>query len=564
MSTRQTWLQLGLILGILLFINVLGSNFHGQFDLTEDKRFTLTAATRTQLKQIKEVVFIKVLLDGEFPAGFKRLQRATKEILDDFHNESAMITYQFEDPTTGTPEEVAKRSEQLGKDGIKPFSLFIVENGQKTQRLAYPYAIISYNNRQEVVKLLENQVPGSSQEVVLNNSVSMLEYKLTSAIRNVINNTRPNVAFVVGHGELAGFEMADLLKSLQGFYNTVPVDLDSTFVIKPEIIPALIVAKPRRAFSDRDKFVIDQYVMHGGKIIWLVDRLAADTDSLARYPRFSPVDYPTNLEDILFKYGVRVQPNLVLDLECGAIALSTGKPDEAKAPETFPWPYYPVAAPRSDHPIVKNLDRVWFRYPSSIDTIQTKTYIKKTILLASSNYSRIQRTPVEIGLETVKNAPDKKQFNQPNQSLAVLLEGEFPSVFENRVSSEMQQALNDIKSPFIAKSKPTSMIVVSDGDVARNDISTKDNSHLPLGYSRDANYCFDNKDFIMNGIEYMLGNNGNLQARSKNVTLRLLDAQASDAQKTLWQVFNIGGPLMLVGIFGWLFTWLRRRKYAGR
>ncbi len=562
MSARQRFTQLSLILGILLFINVLGSNFHGQLDLTEEKRFTLTQPTRTQLKSLKEVVFVKVLLDGDFPAGFKRLQRATKEILDDFRNQSSLIEYQFEDPSTGTPEEIKLRSESLKKDNIFPFSLYIVENGQKTQKLAYPYAIISYNNRQEVVNLLENQIPGTSQEVVLNNSVSMLEYKLTSAIRNVMNKERPNVAFTVGHGELQGFEMADLLKSLQGFYNTVPVDLDSTFVIKPDVIAALIVAKPRRTFSDRDKFILDQYVMHGGKIIWMLDRLAADTDSLSRYPSFVPMDYPTNLEDILFKYGVRIQPNLVLDMESSAISVSTGKRDEANKLEPFPWPYYPVAAARTNHPIVQNLDRVWFQYPSTIDTIQTKTNIQKTILLASSAYSRIQRTPVEISLNTLTVKPDPKQFNQPNQALAVLLEGEFPSVFENRVSIEMQQTLDQIKSPFMPKSKQTSMIVVSDGDIARNAVNPKDGSHSPLGYSRDANYCFDNKDFILNSIEYMLGNGGNLQARSKNVTLRLLDAQTADAQKSIWQAFNIGGPLVLIGLFGWIFMWRRKRKYS--
>jgi ABC-2 type transport system permease protein len=562
LNKRQSLLQLSLVLGILFFLNIIAQYFYGHLDLTEEKRYSLTTPTRQLLNGLKDGVYVKVLLEGNFPAGFKRLQGATKEMLDDFRSESGYIEYEFEDPSKGTVEQINNRRKELAKDGLIPVNLRVMENGEKKERVIYPAAIVSYGGRSIPVNLLENEVPGRSNEVVLNNSVSLLEYKFANAIQKLKSNNKSNIAFTGGHGELEGLQTADLEKSLRQFYNTGRLFLDSIVTISPEI-SVLIVAKPRTAFSEKDKFKIDQYVMNGGKVMWLIDRLTASLDSMQRQPNFMPNDYPINLEDILFKYGARIQPNLVLDLDCSKIPLVTGKLGNAPQFELFPWYYSPSVAAISKHPIVKNLDRVSLQFPSSIDTVRTKTPVKKTILLTSSQYSRLQFSPVRLNFEMLRYDADKTKFDKPNQNLAVILEGEFPSMYENRVTDDLTAGLQQLNLAYKAKSIPTKMLVVSDGDIAANEVTNvAEKSYAPLGYNKYEKHLYANKDFLINAIEYLLDDNGVIAARTREVKLRLLDGVRTKSEKTFWQVLNVGVPLLLLLVFGWLFNFLRQRKYG--
>ncbi|MCW5922951.1 MAG: gliding motility-associated ABC transporter substrate-binding protein GldG [Saprospiraceae bacterium] len=559
----QAFLQFGLFCGILLFANILASAFYTHLDLTEEKRFTLTRPTRELLKGLKDRIYVQVLLEGEFPAGFKRLQTATRDMLNDFRAVSGYIDYQFDDPNQGTLEDVNERRKALAEQGIVPVNLRVADQGQRSQRLIYPVAVVHYGNRRVVVKLLENESPSLNPEVVINNSVSLLEYKFANAIKKILTPERLPILFTKGHGELDRLQTSDLERALNQFYDTDRITLDSLVQLRPQDCALLIVAKPLTEFSEKDKFKIDQYLMQGGRVLWLIDRLNADLDSMRHTGHFVPSDYPLNLEDMLFKYGARIQPDLVLDLECSRIPLATGQMGNAPQMELFPWYYHPAVLPTGNHPIVKNLDRVELRFCSSIDTIRTKTPVKKTRLLTSSRYSRLQFSPIDLNFEILRYDPDPAKFDKGMQTVGLLLEGIFPSNYENRVSAEMQAGLQQLGLTFRAESEPTRMLVISDGDVAANfvrDAAKKE--WLPLGYNRFENSTYANKDLMLNAIEYLIDPTGVIEARTKEVKLRLLDTVKAKKEQALWRVLNIGVPLVFLGVFGWFFNWRRKRRYA--
>jgi ABC-2 type transport system permease protein len=412
--------------------------------------------------------------------------------------------------------------------------------------------------------LLENNSPTLSPEEVINNSVSLLEYKFANAIKKAMSPDRLNIFFSAGHGELEELQLLDLERGLRQFYNTGHVLLDSFTQIKTDQCALFVVAKPRSAFSEKDKFKIDQYVMQGGRVLWLIDRLNADLDSL-RNPtaRFVPTDYPLNLEDMLFKYGARIQPDLVLDLQCTKIPIQVGMSGNGPQFELLPWYYHPAVLPTGRHPIVKNLDRVELRFCSSIDTIRTKTAIRKIPLLQSSRYSRLQFSPIDLNFSSIGKEADPAKFDKGMQTVGLLLEGRFSSVFENRVSAEMNAGLQQIGLQFRSVSEPTRMLVISDGDVASNfvrDPATKE--YLPLGFNRFEKATYANRELLLNAVEYLMDPTGVIEARSKEVKLRLLDTVRARQEKTMWQAVNLGLPLLFLAVFGWLFMWRRKKKYA--
>lgn len=548
-----------MILGIAVMLNILGSAFFAQVDLTEDKRFSLTRPTIEMLRTIDDVVYVEVLLEGEFPAGFKRLQRSVRELLDRFRAYSPYIEYSFTDPNRGTVEEINQRREELAKDGIVPTNLRIREAEGTAEKLIYPYAKVTYAGRTAVVDLLDEQARGNTPDEQLNTSISQLEYNFASAFQRVIQGYKAVVAFTVGHGELNELERKDLVRSLRYYYEVGTFNLDSAYQI-PQKIEVLIVAKPRLPFSDRDKFLIDQYVMNGGKVIWLIDRLNVELDSLRRTGAYVPMDYPLELDDILFRYGVRVNPDLVLDLRCSRIPMVI---DARGTQELFPWYYHVISMPQTEHPIVKNLDGINLFFPSSIDTVKTKTPVRKTILLTSSENSRIQPNITRLGFEILRYDPDPEKFNKQHIPLAVLLEGEFPSLFENRLTEAFEATLDQIGVPFRATSVPTRMMVVSDGDVARNFVVNPQTGQvMPLGYNRFERYQFANKDFLLNAVEYLRDDHGIIEARGKEVKLRLLNTARARNEAASWQALNIGLPLLLLMIFGFIWNWVRRKKYG--
>ena len=561
-TASQRWMQ-ALVLGsILILLNIAASYFFFRIDLTGDKRYTLTKPTKTLIKSVKDIISVKVYLDGEFPAGFKRLQQSTKEMLDDFRALNPNINYEFTDPNVGTPEQVNDFRNKMKELGVIPTNLRIKQDDKTVEKIIFPYAIVNYGTRKFLVNLLESNVPGTSPEVVLNNSVGLLEYKLANAIQKLLKNEKQNILFTAGHGELQPFETADLEAGLRESYNTGRINLDTIVQIK-NIIDLLIVARPRSAFDEKTKFKIDQYIMNGGKVLWLIDRLAVSLDSLRRPGNaYVPYDYTLNLEDQLFKYGARIQPNLVLDMECSKIPLQTGMLGKTPQYDDFPWYYYPLITPKSNHPIVKSLDRVNLYFPSSIDTIQTKTNVHKEILLSSSKYSRLQPNTSRLNFEILRYDPEPERFNKPYQPVAVLLEGKFPSLYENRVSPEMQEGLTSLGLKYLPVSKETRQIVVSDGDIARNAYNPTTGEMRPLGYNVFERRVFANKAFLINSIEYLIEGRGIIEARAREVKLRLLDNIKVKEEKTYWQVINTLLPILLLILFGVFYVWYRKKRFA--
>lgn len=553
--------SLFLVLGILLAINFLAAFMPVVIDLTEDNRYTLTTATRSLLQEVEGPVYVEVLLGGSFPAGFKRLQRATREMLDDFRGETGLLEYTFTDPNTGTKEQINALRESFSKQGMNPTNLRIKENGETTEKLIFPYAVISYGGRSVPVSLLESEVPGLPPEVILNNSISLLEYKLSSALHRLIRTEKPNIVFIRGHGELTPEQTSDLRKDIRPYYSFSFLTLDSVFRIHPEV-DLIIVAKPRGAFSEPDKFKIDQYIMKGGKALFLIDPLSVSLDSMRLNRDFMPMEYDLNLDDLLYKYGARIEKNLVLDLECSRIPLQVGMVGNNPQYDLFSWYYHPAVQSELDHPLVKNLNRVNFDFPASLDTIQTKTNIRKTILLSSSNYSRLQYPPVQIGFDILRYEPDPAKFNKGPQPLAVLLEGQFPSNYENRVPQVFLDSLSARGESFAALSEPTSIIVVSDGDVIRNPYNPVTNEVKALGYNVYERRQYANKDFALNMVEYLLDQRGLIEARSRDVRLRLLDKVKVTEEKSYWQLINLVLPLAILILFGLGFHFWRKRCYA--
>lgn len=556
---QQSFFQLGLIIGIAFFLNFLGNVFFTHIDLTEDKRFTLARPTKEMLNSLEDVVYVEVLLEGEFPAGFKRLQRSVREMLNDLRSESGgLVEFTFTDPNIGTVDNVNQRREEMAKSGIVPTVLRVKDVEGTAEKLIYPYAKIQYQNKTAVVNLLEGD-DGRPQEEALNYSISQLEYKFANALHKLSMGVREVIAFTVGHGELDENERKEVVKNLRAYYEVGTFNLDSSTVVPPQV-KVLIIAKPRAPFSDRDKFLIDQYIMSGGKVIWLIDRLNVELDSMRRTANYIARDYDLDLDGMLFKYGARVNPDLVLDLQCSRIPMVI---DQVGKQELFKWYYNPIVLPRSDHPMVKSLDGINLMYPSSIDTIKTKTPVEKTILLTTSQYGRIQPNVTRLNFEILRYEPDPDKFNKPDIPVAVLLEGEFPSFFENKVTEGMKSMLTEIGQEFQPVSKPTKMLVVSDGDIARPFYNPINGQFFKLGYNPYERYMFANKDFLLNAVEYLKDEKGIIEVRSKDIKLRLMNTAKAEEEKTLWQLLNIVAPILFLILFGVIYNALRKRKYAG-
>jgi ABC-2 type transport system permease protein len=584
-SRAESITKLLIVLGILLAINIIGNYFFFQLDFTEDKRYTLTSGTKDLIKNLDDVVMVEVLMEGDYPSMFKRLQTAVREILNDFKSYSGFIEFRFVNPLEGSAEDVKAAQENLRKMGMNAVNLSEGDAGETKFKVVYPYAVVTYKTRQPiVVDLLENKTATASQEQIINNSVNLLEYKFTNAIQRLQLREKPVVAFTTGHGELDSLRISDFKNSLSQFYSVGDINIGadnrpSINVLKPYRdtsfvnpdgtkgktafdtvkVDVLVVAKPLGSFSEPEKFEIDQYVMRGGKVVWLIDAMNAELDSVNRYPDFFARDYPHNLDDMLFRYGARINKDVVSDLTSSKIPLVVGMMGNEPQTKLFNWWYFPIAfSPDSKHPIVKALDGVDTRFPSSIDTIRTKTNVKKTVLLASSKNSTLRLSPLEFHrLGEVQKTP---KWNKSNIPLAVLLEGEFSSLYENRVSPRMDSMLRSINMPFIAQSTPTAMIVVSDGDIAAS--STRYNDAFPLGFNRFENYTYGNKDFLFNCIEYLLDKKGIAASRTKEAKLRLLDKVAIKEGRTYYQFINVVLPILILALFGFIFNFLRKRKYA--
>jgi len=552
-----------LILGLIILINIASNFFNGFIDLTEDKRFTLSDSTVDFIKDVDDIIYVRVLLEGDFPAGFKRLRAATLDRLQQFADVNPRLEYKFENPMSGTGEQKRARQEELKAMGMIPTNLTIADGDERRNKIVYPYAVINYGSRQMLVNLLEPQ--GSlDQETALNNSINLLEFKIANAIQKLTREELPNVVFSTGHGELPDFQTAKLEQDIKSYFDTGRLNLDSLVQLKPEDVDLLIVPAPQTAIPVKTQFVIDQYLMNGGKVIWLIENFKVNLDSIDRNNLYVPKKVEHGLDDILFKYGVRVANNLIMDLQCGPVPQVIGGAGGKPQTVLKPWFYHILSASTSDNPIVKNIDRVKFKFPSTLELVGTENDgIKKEVLMASSEYSRFQIYPMRLTFEIGKIEPDPDKFNKGPQPIAVLLEGEFESFFKNRVTAENEQVLQSIGASFKEKSVNTKQIVISDVDFMKNLYDPKTGRISPVGFDRLEDKVYPgNKSMIVNAIEYMSDDFGLLEARSKDFKLRLLDKVKTKTEKTKWQVINLLLPLLLLWLFAFIFFLWRRRKYA--
>ena len=550
------------LLAIVALINFVGSFYFKRIDLTTEKRYTLAETTKKLLKNIDDEFLFKVYFEGNFNPSFNRLKNEAKEILDEFRAYSNnQIQYEFINPGEGlTQEEKNNIEKQLYEKGLVPTEIIDKKDDKTSQIRIFPGAIVSYKGREAVWQIFTRQM-GPSAEECINNSVQELEYSLTNTIRKLQRTKKPEVTFIEGHHELDTIHKYELMRSLSEYYTVNRTSINGQLSALDRS-DAIVIAKPDSAFNinNRDKFIIDQYIMNGGKVLWLIDPVSIDMDTLALKGFSIGFNRPLNIEDMLFKYGVKLNPVLIQDMQCSQILMNIGFKSGQPDLKMFPWVYFPLVLPDISHPIVKNLDLIKFDYISSLDTIVSARGIKKTILLKTSKNTKVQVTPARIGLGMARYPVKESQFKEGYQNIACLLEGSFSSFVEHRRLPSILQGNPDFK--FLDKSKPTKMIVVADGDVASNDFQKSSGITYPLGYDKYSKQTYANKTFLLNCINYLLDDEGMLQLRSREVKLRLLDKKKIKLQRTKWQAINVLVPLLMLTVFGLIQFFYRKRKYS--
>lgn len=543
--------------------NFAGHYLFKRFDLTEDKRYTLSQTSLNIISEVKDPLYVDVFLEGNFPGEFKKLQTETQQLLEEFKASNSNIIFQFINPLD-KEEEREKTLQQFYDRGLTPLNVTLDEKGKQTQEIVFPWAVVSYGNKSAKVPLLKNMMGASTAQKVVS-SVQHLEYAFSNAFNSVTKNREKKVAIIKGNGELHDLLLADFLKSVRENYFIGPFTLDSVAKSPENTLKELkkydlaIIAKPTEAFSDSEKQVLDQFLMHGGKTLWLVDQVNMEMDSLMETGENLAFPRDLNLNDLFFKYGVRIKPDLIKDIMATPISLATGEQGSATQYTKFPWLYspmiYPVANidPTKTSPIVSNLDGMKFEFTNPIEVL--KNNIKKTVLLQSSPYSKSVGTPTQVNLKMVQDRPEQKDFTgNGNIPVAVLLEGKFNSVYQNRV-------LPFAEKDFISTGKESKMILISDGDVVKNQLD-KNFQPLELGFDKWTNNLYANKEFMLNCVNYLLDDNGLINIRSKEVDLPILDTQKVVDNYTYSQIVTIGFPIALVLLFGVVFTYLRKKKYS--
>lgn len=578
MESKKKNIKKGHLIGFAVVImlvvaaNLIGSLFFTRIDLTTEKRYTLAPATRDMIKNLDDHVYFRVYLEGDFPAGFKKLRRETKEMLDEFRAYSKFIGYEFINPSASDDKQERDETYKiLVERGLAPTDLQVRSKEGMQQQIIFPGALVYYRDRELPVDLLDNQL-NAPPEAVLNSSAQNLEFKLAEVIKKLSRIQKPAIAFIEGHGELDEHEVFDLSRELNDQFRVERVSLNEQLnVLTRRTDPdkdgnvrilrnfeAIIIARPLNAFSEKDKFIIDQFIMHGGKVLWLVDPVLASMDSIGMSESTVGVDLKHNLDDQLFKYGVRLNRNLLLDLNSAAIGMRTGQVGNQPQIEFFRWYYFPLLTAASSHPIVRNLNSIKTQFVSSVDTVMVDG-VKKTPLLKTSDYSRIVSTPALITLALLREKADEKMYNKPGQVAGWLLEGSFRSLFENRVPPEIAESK---EIGYIEQSQPTSMIVIADGDIIRNQFHRQRGYPLPLGYDQDTKQTFGNKDFLLNSISYLVDGSGLVGIRSRELKLRLLDMSKVNASRLQWQIINVALPVILIILFGIILSYLRKQKYS--
>ena len=547
---------------VIVAINFIADKWFFRIDLTSEKRYTLADITKSFLRSMDDDILVKVYLDGDLNPGFKRLSRSAKEMLDEFQVYAPSLHYEFIDPGEGTRKERKAFVEHLEKMGLQPYPVIETkEDGRKTKSFVFPYAIIYFEGKEVPVNLLDN-IQGLSGQENLNHSIEALEFKFVNTLRKLTTKEKPAIAFLEGHGELDELDVIDITRDLSQNYRVERGKLsgDATELDKYK---AVIIAKPHIPFSERDKFIIDRYLMNGGSILWLVDAVNITLDSLRKHPETMGMWAQLNLDDILFKYGVRINPVLIEDIQAGRIPVNLAP---AGSPPRFvpvPWLYDPLLTPSQAHPVSRNINLVKGEFVSFIDTVGENLKVTRSPLLHTSRFTKVSQVPVMVSLFSVNQKPKREEFNRSFLPVAYAMQGEFPSVFVHR---PVPKGVTNLKGSAPPISKPTKMIVVADGDIIRNDVKFKDTDPkiLPLGYDELTHQTYGNKQFIINSVDYLCDDEGWMALRSRSFTLRLLDKEKLSDEVMFWKWLNVAVPVLLVVLAGIIFIFIRKRKYTKR
>lgn len=568
----------GLIAAFVALV-YLSNQFFYRVDLTAEKRYSVTPATRTLLQDMDSVITVKVFLTGDLPADYKKLSIATRDLLDEFRSLSGnRVQVSFEKPGEDITNDTAKVAlyDSLSRLGVVFEKTETIQSEKETNQLIIPSALVTFRKGQRPIavdlrssrkifkqfNVVNDNSPQEDVEATRNAAEALLEFKFADAIDKLTRKYVPTVAYLVGNGEPIDLKVNDLGESLRNEYRLAVFDIKKGYP-DPAIIDALMIVKPTQPFTEEDKLKLDQYVMNGGKIIWLIDKLHAELDSLMRsQAEYTAFDRGLDIDDILFKYGVRINPDLLQDLNCSKIPIVIGQnTDGSPKMQRVPWPYYPFLSAHGDNPISKNLERVLPIFPSSIDTVKAPG-ITKTILLTSDTNSRRISSPAIVSINSVKSDEDLLSFNKSYVPVAVLLEGKFSSLYSNRISQQVMDSVQRVTGrPYLAQgNKESKQIVVADADIVTNAIS-QTAGPLPMGLLPLENYRFANREFFLNSIDYLVSRNKLYESRNKDFVLRLLDKTKVEAQRGFWQLVNIVLPILLIILFGVFFQWQRKNKY---
>lgn len=574
-----------MILAVILLINVLSDQWYRRFDLTKEKRYTLSNSTKELLNKLEDEVYVSVYLDGDLPVDYKRLRTSVKDMMNEYRYASnGQFSFEFEDILADqTIEEKRKILQQLYQQGLKIEVPELAPDQVAEEKYIIPSALVVYRGREYPLNFLKREF-GKPLEQEINGSIELLEYEIGNVLRKCVAGKDLKLALVEGHGELGPVETADISKELSDFYRVerININISDTNCIKlfaddilaqPQrqteaLIEALlkrlnsydglIVAKPTKPFKEIEKFILDQYIMQGGKVIWLVESLIAEMDSVAKYGRVMTANHQHNLDNLLFNYGARVEPTLVQDLQSHGIPAIN---QQTNRPGFWPWIFYPLFNPADDNVITRNLESVWGRYCSSLDTTANKA-ARKTILLKSSPNSRVAHNPVMISLDLLRVQPNEENFRNPSQLVAVLLEGGFRSAFKYRPGARRNLDLN-----YVDSIGQNAMIVIGDGDLISNQTSGDKSQVYPLGYDKYGTQSFGepvvfaNKKFFMNCVDYLCDESNLIEVRSKEIILRLLDKEKIRTEKRKWQWINMALPILLILIFGGVNSLYRRKRW---
>lgn len=549
--------QLGIVFLAIIVINLISNFFFKRFDLTQDKRYTLSETTLNIIESVDSPLYIEVYLEGNFPPEFKRLQNETKQLLEEFTAYNSNIIFNFKNPIEKEETRVEKMKEFYAK-GMQPLSITVEDKGKQSQEVVFPWAQATYGDKFTKIALLKNLMGASTEQKVIS-SVQHLEFGFAEAINKVSKEKQKKIAVIKGNGELIEPFMADFLKTVKESYYIGPFTLDSVAKQPTQTLEALkkydlaVIAKPTEAFTEEEKQVLDQYIMNGGKTLWLVDVISADMDSLYNETgTILAAQRELNLTDMFFKYGIRMNPLLIKDEYATPIKLATGNQGSETQMQEYTWKFAPFIYPTSTNPIVKNMEGIKFEFASPIEIL--KNDIKKTVLLSSSEYSKTIGTPSPISLDMVTEETTPEEYEGKGLlPVAVLMEGKFKSAYQNRI-------LPFKDNSFQAIGKENKMIVISDGDVVKNQMDK--GVPLELGFDKWTNQLYGNKEFLMNCVNYLLDDNGLINIRSKDVDLPLLNKEEVYKNYTAAQLITVGLPIVILAIFGFLFTFLRKRKYS--